>query len=242
MGLKVYNGSSWSSQASAFNIYGVNGAFWTPVTRAYVYDGSPLQWKQFYPEAPANTASPTITFSSGSAYPAGANQSLSASTGTWTNNPTSYTYQWEYKTIISGSFSSIAGATSSSYSIPASMAGTAIRVAVTATNARGATTAYSSDTGYLSPGPVTGLSASKTGYGTVYASWNASYGADLYQIQYSMGSGYINTTTTSTNWTLTNISPGPTVSIYVAGGATKNGWGGIGLAGAGQQVFVSGLP
>lgn len=237
MGLFVYNGSSWSSQATGFKLY--NGSTWTNVTRGYVFNGS--SWSQFYPEAPANTAAPTITFSSGSEFPAGVAQSVSTSTGTWTNNPTSYSYQWEYAPF-SGGFSIIPGATSSSYSIGSAYAGARLRVSVTATNARGSTTVSSAATNYLSPGPVTGLSASKISYGTVYATWNASYGADLYQIQYSMGAGYINTTSVATNFTLSNITPGPTVSIYVAGGATKNGWGGIGLAGQGQQVFVSGLP
>ena len=236
MGLYVYNGSSWSSQATGFKLY--NGSSWTNVNRGYVYNGS--SWSQFYPEAPANTAAPTITYSSGSAYPAGVNQSLSASTGTWTNSPTSYSYQWEYKPL-NGSFSSIAGATSSSYSIPASMSGAAIRIAVTATNARGSTTAYSSDTGYLSPAPLTGATASKTGYGTVFVSWNASYGATLYYVQYSPN--FTETSTTSTSITISGL-PGPTVGFYISANTKNNGQGALpwGLPGQGANASVLNLP
>lgn len=239
MGLFVYNGSSWSSQASNFRLY--NGSSWTSVARGYVYDGS--QWRQFWPEAPANTSAPVITMSSGSSYPAGVDQTLSTSTGTWTNSPTSYSYQWYAKGPFSN-WSAISGATSSSFGLGAAYAGAQIKVAVTATNNRGSTSVDASAVpggSYFSSGPVTGLTASKTGYGTVSASWNTAVGADYYFIQYSMGAGYVNTSTSGTSWSISNISPGPTFSLYVSGMTTKWGWD-PGIQGAGQQVFVGGLP
>lgn len=214
MGLYVYNGSSWSSQATAFKLY--NGSSWTDVTRGYVYNGS--SWSQFYPEAPANTSSPTYStsfeFASGS--------TLTSTTGSWTNNPTSYAYQWQ-KVGLSGSWSNISGATSSSYYLTASEAGYQIRCAVTATNSRGSTTAYTSTNSgsYCSPQRITGLTGSKTGSGSGTFSWNSSIGAGtngtsaLYSITWGYGTFYT-ATTNSTSWSFSGFSMGPNYYFYVA--------------------------
>jgi beta-glucanase (GH16 family) len=60
---------------------------------------------------------------------------LTTSNGSWTNSPTSYTYQWRRNGV------NISGATSATYVLVSADAGTAITVAVTATNASGASTA-----------------------------------------------------------------------------------------------------
>jgi hypothetical protein len=233
MGLYVYNGSSWSSQATGLKLY--NGSTWVNVTRGYVYNGS--SWSQFYPEAPANTAAPTITLSSGGIYPAGINQTLTASTGTWTNNPTSYSYQWYAKGNGIG-YSAISGATSSSFALSGTYAGATIKVTVTATNARGSTSVDSSEVGAFGPGALTGLTASRTGTGTAFVSWNASNGADRYYVQSSPP--FASTTTTGTSITITGLT-GPTAGIYVAAETTKWGYS-MGLQGSGASTSVSGLP
>ena len=93
--------------------------------------------------APANTVLPAI---SGTAR---ADQTLSASNGTWANSPTSYTYQWQKNGV------NISGATASTYLILFSDYGSVIRVGVTATNAFGSTTAYSTATAAVQwPVPV----------------------------------------------------------------------------------------
>jgi hypothetical protein len=61
-------------------------------------------------------------------------QKLTESHGTWTNSPTSYSYQWE---DCSSTCSAIAGATSQSYTVTAADAGYAIRVEEFATNPGG---------------------------------------------------------------------------------------------------------
>jgi hypothetical protein len=99
------------------------------------------------PAPPANTAPPTI---SGSAVQG---QTLTAAPGTWTNSPTSYTYQWQDCT--SSGCTNISGATASSYVLQASDVGKTIAVTVTAGDPGGSTAAASATTA-----TVTGISGS----------------------------------------------------------------------------------
>ena len=79
--------------------------------------------------APVISVAPAITGT------AQQNQTLTASTGTWTNTPTSYAYQWE---DCSGTTcTAISGATSSTYVVAAADVGKTIEVEVTATNTGG---------------------------------------------------------------------------------------------------------
>lgn len=75
---------------------------------------------------PANTSPPTI---SGSAV---VGNTLVANPGTWSNNPTSYAYQWLRNGVT------IAGAVNQSYVIGSSDSGAALSVRVTASNSVGA--------------------------------------------------------------------------------------------------------
>lgn len=71
-------------------------------------------------------------------------QNLSASTGTWGNSPTSYTYQWSRASTSGGSYTNISGATTSTYTLDSADVGQFLKVTVTATNSSGSTTAISS--------------------------------------------------------------------------------------------------
>jgi hypothetical protein len=238
MGLYVYNGSSWSSQATGLKLY--NGSTWVNATRGYVYNGS--SWSQFYPEAPGNTASPTFSYSTAGGFTWGVGQTISVTTGTWTNNPTSYSYQW-YKMPNGGSWSVVSGATSSSWYMDGTVAGCQIKCAVTATNARGSTTVEVNPASgsFITPQRLTGLTSSKTGSGTVFASWSSAVGADLYYVQYSPN--FTETSTTGTSITISGL-PGPSVGIYVSANTKSNGWSFLtyGLSGSGASTSVSGLP
>ena len=79
---------------------------------------------------PANTALPAI---SGTAT---VGSTLTAGTGTWTENPTSYAYDWRRCDAAGASCTPI-GATGSTYVVAAADLGATLRVAVTATNASG---------------------------------------------------------------------------------------------------------
>jgi hypothetical protein len=80
---------------------------------------------------------------------------LTTTNGTWTNNPTSYTYQWQHCSSGPGC-SNISGATASSYTIVSGDAGDTIVVIVTAYNAGGQASQTSAPTGTV-PGGGGGL-------------------------------------------------------------------------------------
>ncbi|MGO9750197.1 MAG: beta strand repeat-containing protein [Solirubrobacteraceae bacterium] len=84
--------------------------------------------------APSNTGLPTITGSTIEG------QTLTEAHGTWTNNPTSYGYQWEDCDISGNNCSNIPGATSQTYQLTANDVGHTLRVQETATNAGGTST------------------------------------------------------------------------------------------------------
>jgi len=87
--------------------------------------------------APANTAPPSI---SGSAV---AGQQLAASNGSWSGSPTSFAYQWQRCDVSGAGCSAIAGAASNSYLLSGADVNSTVRIAVTASNPGGATTAVS---------------------------------------------------------------------------------------------------
>ncbi|MGD0272634.1 MAG: family 16 glycosylhydrolase [Gaiellaceae bacterium] len=88
--------------------------------------------------APVNTALPTI---SGTAEQG---QTLSASSGSWGNSPTSYIYQWQHCDSSGVYCTDISGATSSDYTAGADDVGMIFHVVVTAANSYGSTDAVSS--------------------------------------------------------------------------------------------------
>lgn len=71
---------------------------------------------------------------------------LDATDGAWANTPTSISHRWQSSVDGGSSWADIDGATSSQYIPAANMVGRHLRVAVTATNGAGTSTAYSSRT------------------------------------------------------------------------------------------------
>jgi hypothetical protein len=91
--------------------------------------------------APANTVPPAI---SGEAKD---EQTLTASTGTWSGTtPLSYSYQWEHCDSLGESCLNISGATSSTYVLGHGDVGSTLRVVVTAGNSAGEASATSAAT------------------------------------------------------------------------------------------------
>jgi hypothetical protein len=90
--------------------------------------------------SPHNTALPVI---SGSAVQG---QTLSSSTGSWTNNPTSFTYQWSTCDVNGANCAPIAGATTNTLLLTSADVGFTLRVSVTASNSSGSNTAITAQT------------------------------------------------------------------------------------------------
>ena len=83
------------------------------------------------PQRPLNIGAPTI---SGTASVGGV---LTAGNGTWTNSPTSFSYEWERCSPKSVNCTAISGAASQTYQLTSADAGSTIDVLVTAINAGG---------------------------------------------------------------------------------------------------------
>jgi hypothetical protein len=103
--------------------------------------------------APANTSQPTI------AGTAAVGQTLTGTQGTWSNSPTSFTYQWVRCPPNGGlpdgsNCSYIPGASTTAYIVSSADVGHRLRFRVTATNADGQQTAASNATALISSAPV----------------------------------------------------------------------------------------
>jgi hypothetical protein len=90
--------------------------------------------------APQNAASPTI---SGTAKEG---STLTASTGAWSNTPTSYAYQWQRCASDGTACGDLTGATEKTYTVASGEVSRTLRVVVTATNADGKASASSDPT------------------------------------------------------------------------------------------------
>ncbi|HME03373.1 MAG TPA: S8 family serine peptidase [Solirubrobacteraceae bacterium] len=91
------------------------------------------------PPPPTDSSPPTI---SGTAQQG---QTLSASNGSWANEPTEYKYQWQRCDTTGANCSPISGATAQTYPLVEADVGSTVRVAVTAYNAGGHSSAVSSE-------------------------------------------------------------------------------------------------
>ncbi len=98
---------------------------------------------------PTNTSLPVV---SGLAQEG---QTLGATTGTWSGNPSSYAYQWRRCDVNGANCADIGGATGTTYLVAGGDVGSRIRIDVTATNANGSTTAASATTQVVTPPPPT---------------------------------------------------------------------------------------
>jgi hypothetical protein len=90
--------------------------------------------------APTNSSPPTVSGTTT------VGQTLTASNGTWTNSPTSYSYAWLRCDGSGGSCVAVTGATDKTYTLVAADRGHTMRVRVTATNADGSASAESAAT------------------------------------------------------------------------------------------------
>ena len=100
------------------------------------------------PAAPYNTVAPTI---SGPAIYAATE---TGTTGTWLNTTTSWSYQWHRASTAGGTYSPIAGATSSTYLTTSADVGNYLKINVGATNAYGTIYETSTASTVISKAPI----------------------------------------------------------------------------------------
>ena len=99
--------------------------------------------------APKNTAPPTTTGT------ARVTQTLTAGNGSWSGNPTSFSYVWlRCDADATSTCTTIVGATAKAYLIHVAELGFRLRVRVTARNAKGSATATSAATAIVIPATV----------------------------------------------------------------------------------------
>jgi subtilisin len=123
------------------------GAPSRPVTGKYYGDMASTSFPASSAAVPANSASPTISGT------AAIGATLTASNGTWTGSPTSYTYSWlRCTTLAVASCSDVAGATSQTYAPVSADGGRYLRVRVVAHTATGANMMRSTATAAVSLG------------------------------------------------------------------------------------------
>jgi hypothetical protein len=121
---------------------------------------------------PQNTAPPSIGGS------AREGQTLTASNGSWSGNPTSFNYSWQRCSATGTDCASITGATNRTYTPGAADVDHKLRVVVTAVNADGQTAANSAPTYVVSGGnaPVSTAKPAVSGSATVGEELTASNG------------------------------------------------------------------
>ncbi len=108
------------------------------------------------PPAPVNTTAPVITGT-----PEQGN-TLSVSSGTWSNGPTGFSYAWERCSSSGSNCSAIDGATATSYALSAADVGSTIMCVVTAKGPGGPTSVATSTTAVVAAAPVPAASQATT--------------------------------------------------------------------------------
>lgn len=96
--------------------------------------------------APVNTSPPTISGTER------AGETLNASSGSWSNSPTSFSYRWQRCDKNGNNCNNLGGATNQTYTLVKGDSGHRIRVSVTAKNSDGSANAVSSPTGIIADG------------------------------------------------------------------------------------------
>jgi hypothetical protein len=184
-------------------------------------------------------------------------QTLSTSTGSWSNSPSSYTYRWQDCDSSGASCVTIAGAVSPSYALTSADVGHTIRAVVTASNAAGSRSASSAPSGVVTAPPpppaapsppantalpqVSGSAAQGSTLTTTNGSWSNAPSSYAYQWQDCDGSGAgcgAIAGAVSASYTLTSADVGHTIRAVV----TASNAGGSASASSAVTAIVSAPP
>ncbi len=205
------NRSGWERyRAFAYSATGSPAASFGSATSAYSNYSLVAVYATAAPSPPANTVPPAITGTPAQG------QTLSASTGTWSGNPTSYTYQWRRCNTAGDNCTTILAANGQTYTLTIADLDTTIRVAVTATNTAGNTTAVSTQTAVVTGAPT------EASFGQAQAGTQADGGS----------AGYLDM---SGPYTLGSAVSVTRLSGYMAGGSAVSRMRGVIYANSGGQ-------
>lgn len=179
---------------------------------------------------PVNTSLPTISGTPTQG------QVLTAANGSWSESPTSYTYQWRHCDSSGSNCTDISGAGSGTYTLASGDVGNTIRVVVTAKNAAGTTNGSSSQTSVVAaqaPAPpsntaapvISGTAAQGQVLTTSSGSWNGSPTGYTYQWQRCSASCANISGASASAYTVVSADVGDTIDGVVtatnAGGSTS---------------------
>ena len=150
---------------------------------------------------PIKAVAPTITAAPVASGTAARGAVVSTTSGTWTDNPTAYTYQWQRNTTGT-TWANIAGATAATYTLAAADENLKVRVNVTAKNSIGSGVAASNEVGPVAKSPasnsvvpaVSGTAARGSVLTAVPGTWAGIGNTYTYQWQRQSGSDYANIT------------------------------------------------
>jgi hypothetical protein len=196
------------------------------------------------PVAPVNLLPPTVSGTTAQG------QTLSTTTGTWSDTSGTFTYAWQDCDSAGANCAAISGATGKSYSLRAADVGHTLRAVVTATDAGGSSSATSPATSSVDPAPVTapantaapavtGSPTQSSTLTTSSGSWNGSPTSYTYAWQDCDGSGANCATisgATSSSYTLAAGDVDSTVRSVV----TAKNAGGSGSAPSSVTAVVTG--
>lgn len=187
------------------------GSFLDAIVTATNANGSSTADAEVLVGAPFNTALPTI---SGDVSAVG--NKLTATNGTWTGSPTSFTRQW-WRCDTPTDCNPIDGATGATYTIASADVGNTLFVSVDARNANGVTEADSANTAVVGTGvsqhELT-VSVGGGGSGIVTSNPNGIYCGDTCASAFSTGTTIV-------------LTP------HASGGSVFTGWSGGGCSGTG---------
>ena len=163
--------------------------------------------------APTNTAIPVITGT------ARTGETLTSSRGSWTSSPsvsTTYTYQWKRASTVGGTYNNITSATDRTYDLTDSDIDKFIKVAVTATNGIGSSSAV------LSAATSVVVDLTDSVVPTVTASVGTAAGFSFSISNYSANYTYVLTTTKGSvsrlvdDVTVTGLTAGESAIVTIA--------------------------
>ena len=169
--------------------------------------------------APTNTAIPVITGT------ARTGETLTSSRGSWTSSPsvsTTYTYQWKRASTVGGTYNNITSATDRTYDLTDSDIDKFIKVAVTATNGIGSSSAV------LSAATSVVVDLTDSVVPTVTASVGTAAGFSFSISNYSANYTYVLTTTKGSvsrlvdDVTVTGLTAGESATVTIA--VTRSGY------------------